>query len=250
MSQRLSPEDPREIAKWAGRYARSRTIPFLVQWIFIVTLAVVLGLLSQGAVNAYRARQTTLQWCFTAAIAVTTLTVLWFSVAKWGRVQIWRISQWVYGKEGYVSFEGRTAPSSPARMHWVPIIALLFGVYHLIGAVLVGLHVLPMKYLQPYSAPCMVLFLAIMIIRQRLGFWAWLWPILYGIHALFLIAGVPIRFAGSWGGFFDILLPVFGYGFLSMIVGHMYSRYAFRKLRQLARAGLVDSQTAGEDSGE
>ena len=89
--------DPREIAKWAERYARSRTIPFLVQWVFITTLVVVLGALSQGAIMAWQTGHSGLQWTCILAIAVLTSTLLWFSIARGGRRQVWHISQWVYG---------------------------------------------------------------------------------------------------------------------------------------------------------
>ena len=39
-------DDARQLAKWAERYARSRTIPFLVQWVFIVLLVIVLAVVS------------------------------------------------------------------------------------------------------------------------------------------------------------------------------------------------------------
>lgn len=242
-------DDPREIAKWAERYARSRTIPFLVQWGFIVALVIVLGGLSQGAVTAYRYGRTTLQWVFIISIAVMTLLLLWFSIAKWGRDQIWRISQWVYRREGYAAYSGGEAAERARRARWMPLVGVGLSVYHLIGAVLVGLHYLPMKYLQPFSALYMVPFLGIMIVTQRLGFWAWIWPLLYGLHAILLMTDAPIHFRGKWE-FLDIIVPMFGYGLISMIAGHIYSRYAFRRLKQLARAGLDDIPQPSESEQE
>ena len=235
---KLEATDPREIAKWAERYARSRTIPFLVQWVFITTLVVVLGALSQGAILAWETGRSGLQWACVLVIAVLTLTLLWFSIAKGGRRQVWHISQWVYGREGYASHRGRRDVDERAkRMTWLLPVGLGLGIYHLIGLVIVGLGYLDMRYLQPFSALYMVPFLAMMILSQRLGLWAWIWPVLYAVHAVLLFTGVPIHFSGFLR-FLDIIIPVFGYGFLSMIAGHFYSRYAFRRLRSLARAGL------------
>ena len=233
-----NPTDPREIAKWAERYARSRTIPFLVQWVFITTLVVVLGALSQGAIMAWQTGHSGLQWTCILVIAVLTSTLLWFSIASGGRKQVWHISQWVYGREGYASYRPRGDVDKRAkRMSWLLPVGLGLGISHLIGLVLVGLGHLDMRYLQPFSALYMVPFLAMMILSQRLGFWAWLWPVLYAAHAVLLFAGAPIHFSGVLR-YLDIIVPVFGYGFLSMIVGHFYSRYAFRRLKSLARAGL------------
>jgi len=242
MSQSSEPrDDPRQIAKWAERYARSRTIPFLVQWVFILLIVVVLGALSQGALTAWRHEQAGVQWACVVAIAVVTLGLLWFSVARWGQQQIWRISQWVYGKEGYAAYRGAGAAAGAAkRMRWVPAAAALLALYHLVGAVLAGLHMLPMKLLLPFSAPCMILFLGVMIVSQRLGFWAWLWPVLYGLHAVLLAAGAPLPFVERWE-FVHIIVAVFGWGALSMVVGHLYSRYALRRLKKLARSGLSET---------
>ena len=39
----LQPGDPRLIIRWTRRYAKSRTISFLVQWVFIVLMVLVVG---------------------------------------------------------------------------------------------------------------------------------------------------------------------------------------------------------------
>ena len=250
MSQPPEPrDDPRQIAKWAKRYARSRTIPFLVQWVFILLIVVVLGVLSQGALSAWHHEQLVLQWTCVVAIAVVTLGLLWFSVARWGQQQIWGISQWVYGKEGYAAYRGAGAAAGAAkRMRWVPAAAAVLALYHLVGLVLAGLQILPMKLLLPFSAPCMIVFLGVMIVSQRLGFWAWLWPAFYGVHAVLLVAGAPLPFVERWE-FVHVIVAVFGWGALSMVVGHLYSRYALSKLKQLARSGLNEAQMDVSGSG-
>lgn len=245
------PGDPREIAKWAERYARSRTIPFLVQWVFIIALAITLGALSLGALTAWRTGHRVIQWMFILAVAGATLALLWFSISRWGRQRIWTISQWVYGKEGYASYGGRTAAAGARRMRWLLPVGIGLALYHLAGAVLVGLGHLDMGYLQPYSAVYMVPFLAVMIVSQRLGVWAWIWPLLYALHAILLLVGAPIHFRGEFQ-FLDVIIPVFLYGAISMIVGHLYSRYAFKRLKQAARQGLdgVSDHDAGEEGEE
>jgi hypothetical protein len=87
-------------------------------------------------------------------------------------------------------------------------------------------------------------FLAAMIVVQRLGWWAWIWPALYALHAALAMTGLLRIFPVQWF-FMDIIVSVFGYGLISMIVGHIYSRYALRRLKRLARAGL-DEGGGGE----
>jgi hypothetical protein len=238
MSPHIDEPDPRLIAKWAERYARSRTLPFLVQWFFIVCLVIAITLLSQGALMAYWWRKPILQWICMVAIGVLTIGLMWFSVSQWGQEQIWRISQWLYSKEGYATYSG-PKPDRARRLRLIPAIGIGLAVYLLAGAVLVGLGYLPIKYLQPYSALFMLPFLAILIVTQRLGSWAWIWPVLYGAHAVLILGGFPLNFRGRWL-FLDIIVPVFGYGLISMLAGHIYSRYALRRLKRLARTGLKD----------
>lgn len=70
--------------------------------------------------------------------------------------------------------------------------------------------------------------------RPKVGPISLLWPILYGIHAILIVAGVPILFKGDIGVPLNMLLPVFGYGVLTFIIGHLYSRYALKKLKTTA----------------
>ena len=230
-------QDPREIAKWAKRYAQSRTIPFLVQWVLIVILVSVVGLLCYMAIEAYRNGRTTTVWACMGGTIATTLALTWFSVAKWGGEQIWRITRWVYGKEGYASYAGREGADSMRLSIWVALAGAGLAVYHMAEFILAGLRHLPMEYIQPLSALYMVPFLVLMIVTQRLGFWAWLWPVLYGLHAVLLLSGAPLHFSGE-RRILDVIVPIFGYALLSILVGHVYSRYAFRKLKSLAREGL------------
>ncbi len=60
-----------------------------------------------------------------------------------------------------------------------------------------------------------------------------LWPTLYALHALLIVCGVPIVWSPPWDGL-NMLIPVAGYGLLSGLVGHLYSRFALRKVKRLA----------------
>jgi hypothetical protein len=81
-----------------------------------------------------------------------------------------------------------------------------------------------------------------LLMRPAVGYLSLLWPLLYGLHALLLLAGVPLRFAEPWG-FLDILVPISGYGMLTGLIAHAYSRIALYRLRRLTR---VPVQPEGE----
>lgn len=238
--------DPREIAKWAKRYAQSRTIPFLIQWLLIVILVIVVGVLSFMALDAYQARKPRLVWLCIAGDIAATLALTWFSVGKWGGEKIWRISQWLYGKEGYAAYIGG---ADAKRSRWIQAVGAGLAIWHLAGAALVAFRPPLMVYIQPLSALYMVPFLIVMIVSQRLGFWAWFWPVLYGLHAVLLLAGVLPHFPGKWQ-VLDVIAPIFGYALVSILVGHAYSRYAFRRLRECARAGLVEDPGEPEEGAD
>ena len=241
----LQAGDPRLIVQWARHYAKSRTISFLVQWVFILIMALAIGMAGSLTNIAYRAHNTAL---FSAAVVTLVLTILlfmWFSVSKWGGEFIWRITQWMYGEEGYVTYLGdRKDGPTP---WWITVLSGTLVIYHLVGALLVGFNYLQINNLQPYSAAYMVPFLGCMILYQRLGFWAWLWPGLYALHALLLLAHVPVGLPGRWQ-MLTLLVSAFGCGLLAILAGHAFSRYALWKLKRLARTGLPNLPE-GEDEG-
>ncbi len=242
-------EDPRQIAKWAERYARSRTLPFLVQWVFIVGLVGMIAGLAHITVRAYQTHHRNLLWLCIAAVATATILLTWFSVSKWGGSLIWRISQRLYGREGYAAYGGSERAKAMRRAWWMMLVGLGLAVYHMALALLVGLRYVSVEYIQPWSALYMVPFLALMVVTQGLGFWAWVWPALYALHAAAILAGAP-HFTGRWFAF-DVLVPIFGYGLISIIIGHFYSRYALRRLKALARVadGGNESENGGASEG-
>lgn len=229
--------DPRLIIRWARRYARSRTISFLVQWVFIVCMVVVVGIAASLTNMAYRSHNDVLVYIAVAFMGLAILILTWFSLSPWGGDLVFRVTQWLYGEEGYVSYAEEETPDRARHAWYLTTLGGGLVIYHLVGALLVSLNYLSLRNLQPYSAVYMAPFLAYMIYVQGLGFWAWLWPVCYAIHAILLWQGAPIRFTGDWT-LLNMVVPVFGYGLLSILVGHAYSRYAWRKLRKIVRSGL------------
>lgn len=248
-SESLQAGDPRLIIRWARRYAKSRTISFLVQWVFIVVMVLAIGVAGSLTNIAYRYGNMALFSASVIAMVLAILVLTWFSVSKWGGDLIWRITQWLYGQEGYVAYLGdREDGPTP---WWITALGGGLVVYHLFGALLVSFNYLYIRNMLPFSAAYMVPFLGVMIVYQKLGFWAWLWPVLYGLHAILLLAGAPVSLPGQWQ-MLNMIVSVFGCGLIAILLGHAYSRFALRKLKHLARSGLssVPSAEDGPNSGE
>jgi len=101
------------------------------------------------------------------------------------------------------------------------------------------------KYLQPVSALYFVPYIVC-------GWYFWkspkmgpiylLYPILYTIHAILIVAGVPLFFTGNWS-ILSICLPSIGYAFLAYLIGHIYSRHALKKLKGITH---LEGDTANE----
>lgn len=240
----LQPGDPRLIMRWARRYAKSRTISFLVQWVFIVVMVVIIGVAANLTSMAYRTENMGL---FSVAVATMVLSIVgltWFSVSPWGGEVIYRITQWLYGSEGYVEYAGDQR-DGPMPL-WLTALGGGLVIYHLVGALLVSFRWLSFEHMQPYSALYMAPFLMVLIVYQRLGFWAWFWPVLYLLHAGLLLAGFPVSFRGKWM-ILNMVVPVFAYGLVAILIGHIYSRYALLNLKRVAQQGLQHAPLSDDD---
>jgi len=141
-----------------------------------------------------------------------------------------KIDQWIYGREGMTSMP---LPKTTKKMKWLDlVVGAVFFVCMLGSMNLSMVGFIAFKYLQPLSVLYVVPFLVFQYFlqRPRIGPLVLICPILYTIHAILIVAGVPIFFTG---GLFmlSILLPFFGYMFLAYVIGHLYSRYALKKLK-------------------
>lgn len=227
--------DPRLMVRWARSYARSRTVSFLVQWVFIVMMVLFIGVAAGLTQTAHSQGNMMLFGFSVACMCLAILALIWFSVSRWSGDLIFNITNWLYGQEGYVSYSG--GPGHTGLPLWLTVMGGGLVVYHLVGALLISFNYMNIKYMQPYSAIYMTPYLIVMILYQGLGFWAWIWPLLYGIHALVLLWGFPFRFAEQYE-LLNIIVPVFGYGLVAILFGHIYSRYALRQLKRLTRDPL------------
>ena len=55
-----------------------------------------------------------------------------------------------------------------------------------------------------------------------------------------MLWGIPIRFEREYE-LLNIAAPVFGYGLIAILAGHIYSRYALWKLKTLTRNAIPDT---------
>jgi len=231
-SQIENAERLKEIPEWTRKYAQNRSIPALIQLVIGLCLFVGISIPSYFGGNAYRAGNMVLFWICISITAVAMASLFFFCVPKWGGKFIEHISRRLYGSEGDVSI---SLSETAKKKKWVGYVVGMVFCSCVIGSVLLGMKdFIQIKYMQPVSALYVVPFLVFLYFWQRLkiGPLALLWPALYAIHAILIVAGVPILFTGNLTGL-NMLLPVFGYGFLTHIIGYIYSRYILKKLKSI-----------------
>jgi hypothetical protein len=218
----------KEIPKWTQHYTENRTLPFLVSMITFALLFSSTSGLFYIAGNAYRSGNQFLFWiCIIAAVLVFGAIMLAASF----------IERRLYRKEGQVTLVIPEKTTRQRRAGWIA--GLLLGICVTILIVLIVICDIPIKYMQPLSVILFIpLILAIGIWQppsiKPVGFLVWLWPTLYVIHAVLIVAGVPIYFEKPWI-FLNILIPIAGYGILCSLIGHIYSRYVLKKLKNISR---------------
>jgi hypothetical protein len=88
-----------------------------------------------------------------------------------------------------------------------------------------------------------------LIMRPITGYIPLLWPLLYSLHAALIVAGAPIAFSGRWESS-NMLVPTVGYGLLTSLVGHIYSRWALHEARAIAGRQLDrgEVEEAGDEA--
>ena len=226
-------ENLKDIPKWTHKYAQNRTIYALIALAIHLCLFAGIAIPSYFGGKAYRSGNLVLFWICIFMLAVAMISLVFFCVPKRGGKFIARISRRLYNREGDVLI---SVPETIKKKQWVGyVVAMVFGSCVFISVILGLLGYLSIKYMQPVSALYVVPFLVFLYLWQRpiISSLALLWPTLYAIHAILVVAGIPIQFGKPWI-FLNMLIPVFGYGFLTYMIGHLYSRYALRRLKTAA----------------
>ena len=230
-------EKVKDITKWTKRYAENRTLTFIVSMVVFLVLFGAIGLPSYFGGRAYRDGNMVLFWICMFFVICACLATFILSVPRWGLKFNNLLTRRLYRKEGEVVF----ARGKQTKKHKTigMIGGTIFGVCILLSVVSAFVFNWPIKYMQPISALYVVPFIIFIGIWQSpvvspAGFLSWLWPVLYGVHAILIVAGVPIVFERPWIGL-NMLIPTVGYGLLCGLAGHFYSRYALRKLKAAAK---------------
>jgi len=233
-SQIENTERLKEIPKWTRKYAQNRTLTNLVNLIIFLFLFIGIGAPSYLGGIAFIKGNMILVWVCIVVSFASAICLLIFSVPKFGGVKIWRwIDKRIYGYEGTISIP---EPELMKKKKWVGYAVIIAFMICVQGSVFLGFKgYFTIKYMQPISALYFVPFMVFLYLWQRpkVGPILLLWPILYAIHAILIVVGVPILFTGNLTGL-NMFLPMFGYGFLTFAIGHFYSRYALKKLKTTA----------------
>ena len=235
-SQDQNTEKLKEIQKWTRRYAENRTLPFLLGMLTNLFFFAAIGFPSYFGGKAYRSGNLLLLWICILSLMIVIPALIFCCITKWSGNYYEKLIGRLYRDEGQVTLANPKKTKKERIAGWVA--GLLFGVCVMISIILVVFFKIPIKYMQPVSAICFIpLLIAIGIWRppsvNPVGFLVWLWPTLYVIHAILIVAGVPIVFDKPWIAL-NMLIPLAGYAILCALLGHIYSRYALKKLKTAA----------------
>jgi hypothetical protein len=234
-------DETRQIQRWVRRYAQNRSLPVAVGLLVFVMLFLAISLSSYWGGVAYRGGNTTVLALCAGVLTLALAATIYVAVPRWGGRRLQQLGDRLYAEEGQVTI------SPHARRTWIiASLGVAFGVC-VVGSVILGvMGYLPTgKYMQPISALYVVPFLVALhyLMRPAVGSITLLWPLLYALHAVLIVAGAPIVFVRHWESL-NMLIPMVGYGLLTSLIGHLYSRWALHSVRtivsqQLDRAELV-----------
>ncbi len=238
-------EKLKEIPKWTRKYAQNRTLTILVLMVMIgllsMFIAAIVGFSLSLAVAGFR-KGNIILGCVGIAVLIAEIAAisifLVIFLSKFGGKNKGLLDQIIdrriYGKEGTASVPASKSSKKKICLEIVSVVIFFicfFGSWYLAIEGYIAY-----KYLQPVS----VLYIVPYVVcgwyfwqSPRMGPIYLLYPILYTIHAILIIAGVPIFFTTDTFCIFSICLPSIGYGLLPFIIGHIYSRYALKKLKGL-----------------
>jgi hypothetical protein len=238
-------EDTREMRKWARIYAQNRSLGVVVFMVAFVGLFLAISVPSYFGGQAYRSGNAVLLWVCIAILVPAMGATVFLSVPGWGGAWIERVTRRLYAREGDVSL---CLPHVKKRRRVGMLLVIGLGLCVFASIALGFLDVIPQEYQQPVSALYMVPFLVAitLLLRPAVSYLALLWPALYALHAILIVLGAPILFTGPWEAL-NMLIPNVGYGILSALVSHAYSRFALHRLRRLAGEGLADRAAEGEE---
>jgi hypothetical protein len=222
-------ERSQEIARLTRTYAQNRSLGVVIGLLVFSVQYAAISLLSYFGGVAYRDGNQLLFWTCMAALVPVLAALVYMSVPKWGGRRLEALVCRLY-PEGSVSI---SVPNQQRRQRIAMVTAVVFGCCVLASVLLGFYEIIPPKYAQPVSALYFVPFLVglKLLMHPAVSYVSLLWPMLYGLHAIMIVAGAPIVFIGRWESM-NTALPVIGYGLITALVGHAYNRHALHTLRQ------------------
>ncbi|MBD3291343.1 MAG: hypothetical protein GF393_00355 [Armatimonadia bacterium] len=218
----------KDLPKWADRYARNRTIPaLLMMTVFFIGFAV-FSLLGTGVARAFDSGY--------PALGIAAVVVLLAAVAGW----LWAVFSGVLSRWGsnvakrYYEREGMATAKAGERPKWSWRSWIIFAAL-ITAPVAMGLLPIDPQYSQALAACYLV---PLMVwwattdgkITLPMGL---LWPVLYALHAVAMVLGAPLVIGGDAGP--TVMWPALGYLFVALLAGHIYSRYALKRMREISR---------------
>jgi hypothetical protein len=228
-------EKLKQIPKWTRKYAQNRTLTVLVLIIMACLISFVFGIPVFLIWLGFLKSNIILAGVGIALLVPISIFYIIF-ISKFGGKNKGLIDQkvdkWIYGNEGTASMP---MLEMTKKKKWVDIVVGIVYMACILGSTyLAMLDYIPVKYMLPIMALFVVPFgvYQYFIMRPRLGPVLLIFPILYAIHAILIIAGVPIFFAGTFAVPLNMFL-ILVYNFLAFIIGHLYSRYALKKLKSI-----------------
>jgi len=208
----------RAIPTWTDRYARnSRSLVVLVAiGLLCAILAAVIGF----ALYAVRSERVALTWVSIALNVLIGAAGVYLACSG-------RMARWADRVGGGVTPALPHATQMRARRFDWMLALPVAGI--LVTARLLGL---PAHYWQPMTAIYVVP--ALVYVVGRDGWTEWpdlLWPALYLLHAILVVAGIRL-YVGVW--YMDVFVPLGVYAMVGAAAAAAYSRRALRRLRGLA----------------
>lgn len=235
-SQAQNTENLKEIPKWTRKYARNRTLPSLAVIVIAILTAMVVGFPLSLVLAAFQKGNMILAFVCIIVLVAILIFLFIICVPKFNGVNIiggW-IDKLIYRREGTALMPEPKLTKKKKRIEFVVGAVFLICI---IGTIYFSIEgYISFKYIQPVTAIYFVPFevYEYFLRRSRSGPLVLICPILYTVHAILVIAGVPIYFTGDFDGIiWNMFLPAIGYTFLAHVIAHLYSRYALKKLKGL-----------------
>lgn len=234
-------EEARQLQSWVRRYVQNRSLPMLVFLVVFALLWLSIGLPAYLGGIAFRSGHWLLGGICGLVAAAGCAATIYVSIPRWGGRRLQEFAQGFYVRVGQA-----TITASRPRRIWEKLLPLGL-VACVVTTVAFGVAgFIPDTYLQPISALYVVPFLVAVnfLIRPATGYLPLLWPALYALHAVLIVAGASIVFTPPWD-FLNMLVPTVGYGLVTAAACQVYSRFALHRARdivshQLERGELAD----------